>query len=111
MDRYMIVGLGNPGRKYAETRHNVGFMSIDALAKQHQIALDTSKFNAFFGEGTIEGKRVVLVKPQTYMNASGSAVRGLADFFKIPPEHILVIYDDLDTPLGTLRIRELGGAG
>ena len=110
MERYMIVGLGNPGKKYEKTRHNVGFMSVDELAKTHQIVLSTIKFNALFGEGTIANKRVLLVKPQTYMNNSGSAVRGLADFYQIPPERILIIVDDLDTPLGTLRIRAKGGA-
>lgn len=107
----MIVGLGNPGRKYAATRHNIGFMCVDQLAAQQQIAIDTNKFNGKYGEGQLAEKRVVLLKPQTYMNNSGSAVRGLADFFKIPPENLLIIYDDLDTPLGTLRIRAQGGAG
>ncbi len=111
MERFMIVGLGNPGAKYVRTRHNIGFMCVDALAEKFQMAIDTVKFQAKFGEGTIAGKRVVLVKPQTYMNASGAAIRGLSNFYKIPPEQILVIYDDLDTPLGTLRIRAKGGAG
>ena len=107
----MIVGLGNPGRKYATTRHNIGFMCIDYLAQEHQIPIDTSKFKAFFGTGLLFGHPVILAKPQTYMNASGSAVRGLADFFKVPPERIIVVFDDMDIPLGTLRIRAKGGAG
>lgn len=111
MERYMIVGLGNPGSKYAHTRHNIGFMCVDALAKKFSIVLDSVKFQAKFGEGIIAGKRVLLVKPQTYMNVSGVAVRGLSSFYKIEPAQILVIYDDLDTPLGTLRIRAKGGAG
>lgn len=111
MERFMIVGLGNPGKKYAYTRHNIGFMCVDALAARYEIAVDNVKFQAKFGEGTIVDRRVVLVKPQTYMNASGVAVRGLASFYKIPPEQILLIYDDLDTPVGTLRIRAGGGAG
>lgn len=110
MDRYLIAGLGNPGKKYATTRHNIGFMCVDALAQKHDIKIDNIKFNALFGEGTIEDKRVILVKPQTYMNVSGSAVRGIADFYQIPTERILIIVDDLDTPLGTLRIRAKGGA-
>lgn len=111
MERYMIVGLGNPGSKYAHTRHNIGFMCVDALAKKFSIVLDSVKFQAKFGEGIIAGKRVLLVKPQTYMNVSGVAVRGLSSFYKIEPAQILVIYDDLDMPLGTLRIRAKGGAG
>ena len=111
MERYMIVGLGNPGKKYAYTRHNAGFMCIDALASAYQIPVNTKKNQALIGEGVIEGRRVLLVKQQTYMNLSGEAVRPIADFYQIPPERILVIHDDLDTPLGTLRIRQQGGAG
>lgn len=110
MERYMIVGLGNPGRKYANTRHNIGFMCVDALAESYGLQFDTKKSKAVLADGTLEGKRVLLVKPQTYMNLSGEAVRAVADFYKIPPAHILVIMDDLDTPLGTLRIRAKGGA-
>lgn len=110
MERYMIVGLGNPGKQYAKTRHNVGFMSVDALAEAYQIAINTRKHKAAIGEGTIEGRRVLLVKPQTYMNLSGEAVRPLADFYKISPAQIMVICDDLDIPLGTLRIRAKGGS-
>lgn len=107
----MIVGLGNPGKKYRATRHNIGFMCVNTLAEKHNIEFDTTKFKARFGDGTIASQRVLVVKPQTYMNASGEAVRGLADFYKIDPANILLIYDDLDTPLGTLRIRPKGGAG
>lgn len=111
-DRYMIVGLGNPGRDYQYTRHNIGFMVADALASAHQLAFDTKtkRANAFTAEGMLEGRKVLVVKPQTYMNESGRSVRGLADFYKIDPAHILVIVDDMDTPLGTLRIRAKGGA-
>lgn len=111
MDRFLIVGLGNPGRKYATTRHNIGFMCVDELARQAGISFDTKKSKAVVAEGTIEGQRVLLAKPQTYMNDSGVAVRGIADFYKIEAEDILIVYDDLDTPLGTLRIRGQGGAG
>jgi peptidyl-tRNA hydrolase, PTH1 family len=108
----MIVGLGNPGQKYLYTRHNIGFMGVDGLAKAHGIPFDAKnkKSKAIIAEGSIEGKRVLLAKPQTYMNNSGESVRGLSDFYKIPPENILIILDDLDTPLGTLRIRAKGGA-
>ena len=106
----MIVGLGNPGKKYTETRHNIGFMCIDYLAEIYGIPIDTSKFKTFFGTGRLFGHPVVLVKPQTYMNLSGGAVRGLADFYKVPLERIIVIFDDMDIPLGTLRIRPKGGA-
>jgi PTH1 family peptidyl-tRNA hydrolase len=112
MRRYMIVGLGNPGKQYAQTRHNIGFMCVEELAKAHGLAFDlkNKKSQAFIADGLIDEKRVLLVKPQTYMNNSGVAVRGLADFYKIPVADILVILDDLDTPLGTLRIRAKGGA-
>lgn len=108
----MIVGLGNPGKQYEYTRHNIGFMCVDALAKTNDIRFDSKnkKSKALIAEGTIEGKRVLLVKPQTYMNLSGESVRGLADFYKIPTEQILVIVDDMDTDLGALRIRAKGGA-
>ncbi len=110
-DLYLIVGLGNPGREYAETRHNVGFMVIDAVAKQEGIALSRVKSKAIYGQGQLGKQKVILAKPQTYMNLSGQAVSGLARFFKIPNENILVIHDDMDIPLGTLRIRKDGGPG
>ncbi|MFP4322338.1 MAG: aminoacyl-tRNA hydrolase [Anaerolineales bacterium] len=110
MRRFMLVGLGNPGRKYADTRHNIGFMVLNEIANQEGLRFDTKRNQAVLADTTLEGQRVILVKPQTYMNNSGVAVRGLADFYKIPPEDIMVIVDDLDTPLGTLRIRPKGGA-
>jgi len=111
MKRYLVVGLGNPGQQYRYTRHNVGFMAVDYIASQHNISFDKQKKqNAFVGDGMIAEKRVMLVKPQTYMNNSGVAVRGLADYYDIPPERILIIVDDLDTDLGSLRIRAKGGA-
>ncbi|NJL95182.1 MAG: aminoacyl-tRNA hydrolase [Anaerolineae bacterium] len=111
MERYLLVGLGNPGAQYAKTRHNIGFMCLDALAAAHQITFDGKKFKARWGDGLLEGRRVLLLKPQTFMNLSGEAVRPAADFYQIPPERMLIIYDDLDTPLGTLRLRQKGGAG
>ncbi len=111
IERYLIVGLGNPGRQYVDTRHNIGFMVIDALAKAYDLKFDGNKSKAYFAEGTVANKRVIIAKPQTYMNESGFAVRGLMDFYKIPLTHLMVVSDDLDIPLGTLRIRPKGGAG
>ncbi|MBI5960137.1 MAG: aminoacyl-tRNA hydrolase [Chloroflexi bacterium] len=111
-ERYLIVGLGNPGKEYVDTRHNVGFRCADALVKAHGLSYAAKKqSHAKIADGIIAGKRVLIAKPQTFMNLSGSAVQGLAAFFKIPPSQIIVIFDDLDLPLGTLRIRAKGGAG
>ncbi len=111
-ERTLIVGLGNPGAEYAATRHNVGFRCVDALAAAHRLEwARRKKSKARVAEGRIAGRAVLLAKPQTYMNLSGSSVQGLAAFYKIPPERILVIFDDLDIPLGTLRIRPKGGSG
>lgn len=110
--RYLIAGLGNPGKEYENTRHNVGFRCVDALAQAHHIAFEPKKrSHAKLADGTIAGQRVLLAKPQTYMNLSGSAVQGLMAFYKIPPQRLLVIFDDLDLPFGTLRIRHKGGSG
>jgi PTH1 family peptidyl-tRNA hydrolase len=111
MDPYLIVGLGNPGKEYAKTRHNAGFMVIDAIAETTGIALSRVKSKAIIGDGKYNGSKVILVKPQTYMNLSGQAVSGLVGFYKVQHDHILVIHDDLDLPLGTLRIRPNGGPG
>ena len=110
-ERFLIVGLGNPGKKYAETRHNIGFMTVDELAKKHNLSFAGKQSKAQIAQGMIKGQKVVLAKPQTFMNESGQAVRGVADFFKIPVEQILVIYDDMDIDLGLLRIRPSGGSG
>lgn len=110
-DRYLIVGLGNPGREYEKTRHNVGFWVIDALARRHALTTPNKERKSITYDGGIGGKRVILAKPQTYMNLSGEAVRALMDFYKIPTERLLVIHDDLDLPLGTLRLRKDGSAG
>ena len=108
---YVIAGLGNPGRKYEKTRHNMGFLALDLLADKYGIKVDRLKFKALTGEGRIEGKKVLLVKPQTYMNLSGESVREVMNFYKEPIENLIVIYDDIDIPEGTLRIRPKGSAG
>ena len=108
---WLIVGLGNPGRKYADNRHNVGFHVVDRLAAAAGLSFDERRARAHLARGRIEGVGVALVKPQTYMNLSGEAVSAVARFFKVPLERTLVIFDDLDLPLGTLRLREQGGAG
>lgn len=108
---YLIVGLGNPGKKYENTRHNAGWFVLDELAQRHGLRFDKTEKKALTASGTIKNRKVVLVKPQTFMNLSGEAVRGLMDFYKVPREDILIIHDDLDTPLGTLRLRRNGGAG
>ncbi len=108
---WLVVGLGNPGPKYAGTRHNTGFRVMDALCKAHSVRCDRARFHALTGEAVLGGHRALLLKPQTYMNLSGDAVREAADFYKIPPERILVIFDDISLPVGTLRIRAKGSAG
>ena len=111
-DMYIIAGLGNPGKQYAQTRHNVGFDTIDILADKYNISVDTKKHKALCGKGMIEGQKVVLAKPQTFMNLSGESVRELVDFYKIDPEEeLLVIYDDISLEVGQLRIRRKGSAG
>ncbi len=110
-ERYLVVGLGNPGREFENTRHNIGFRCTEALVRAHNIPWEPKKKSkATIADGIIAGKRTMIAKPQTYMNLSGSAVQGLAAFYQIPPEHILVIFDDLDLPPGTLRIRSKGGS-
>ena len=108
---WLIVGLGNPGRKYRNNRHNVGFQVVDQLAASKGLSFDTRRNQALLAQGQIEGIRVTLVKPQTYMNRSGVAVAGVARFFKVPAKRVLLIFDDLDLPLGALRLRLSGGAG
>lgn len=108
---YLIVGLGNPEPEYSKTRHNMGFDVINNLSKRFGIDVRKEKFNALIGNGTIENEKVILVKPQTYMNSSGEAVRPLADFYKIDPENIIVIYDDIDIETGIMKIRKKGGPG
>lgn len=108
---FCIVGLGNPGRQYAETKHNVGFHVIDRLAEKYEIKVDKFKHKALVGDGTIRGRRVLLVKPQTFMNLSGESVREIVNFYKIPQERFLVIFDDTSLPCGSVRIREKGSHG
>lgn len=108
----LIVGLGNPGSKYEQTRHNVGFMAIDRLSKVWQIGLsENKKFQGHFGEGMSPYGKIRLLKPTTYMNNSGQAIRAVIDWYKIPPEAVMIIYDDMDLPVGRLRIRLTGSAG
>ena len=109
---YIIAGLGNPDRQYEGTRHNAGFDVIDRIADKYNIAVDTKKHRALIGKGVIEGRKVILAKPQTYMNLSGESIRSMADYYKIDPEHeLVVIYDDINLEPGQLRIREKGSAG
>lgn len=108
---YYIVGLGNPGLQYENTRHNVGFMTIDYLAKKYDIDVRKSKFKSLYGQGEISGHKVMLIKPQTYMNNSGEAVREIRNFYKFDIEKLIVIYDDIDIDFGTIRIRKKGSAG
>ena len=108
---YLIVGLGNPGMQYENTRHNAGFLSVDALCEDLKINLQKHKFDAIFGDAEISGKRVIIAKPQTYMNNSGTAVAALSRFYKIPADKIIVIFDDISLPVGNIRIRRKGSAG
>lgn len=108
---YLIVGLGNPGLCYKKTRHNAGFQALDALAEKLDVRIRTKGFSALYGEGHIGSERVILCKPQTYMNLSGDAVQSLLHFYKLEPERLIVLYDDIDLPLGSMRIRANGSAG
>jgi PTH1 family peptidyl-tRNA hydrolase len=107
----LVVGLGNPGPEYEWTPHNLGFLAVDRLAQRHSIRLSRYECRALVGQGRIGGKTVMLAKPQTFMNLSGQSVKGLLDKLEIGPEQLLVIYDDLDLPWLTLRIRPKGSAG
>ena len=107
---YLIVGLGNPGPRYAATRHNIGFMVVDEAAKRHNLRFSGKQGNAEIAKGEIAGQKVILAKPQTFMNNSGMAVRALASYYKVPNERLLIIYDEIALPLGTIRIREKGSS-
>jgi len=107
----LIVGLGNPGTRYAHSRHNVGFMVADRFTRAHALAFARKRFSARLAEGNIGGARVAIAKPQTYMNLSGEAVGKLVAFYKIAPHDLFVVYDDLDLPLGKMRLRSKGSAG
>ena len=108
---HIVVGLGNPGAKYANTRHNAGFMALDHISTKLGARVDRAKFEALVGEVNIAGKRVLLMKPQTFMNLSGNAVSEAAKFYKIPTENIIVISDDVNLDVGRLRVRGSGSAG
>lgn len=110
-EMYLIVGLGNPGARYANTRHNVGFRVVEKLAEKHGLTFDKTEHHAHTASGTILGKRVLLAKPMTYMNLSGEAVQPLVSFYKIPLDRVLIVGDDIDLPLGTLRLRKSGSSG
>ncbi|NOZ22826.1 MAG: aminoacyl-tRNA hydrolase [Planctomycetes bacterium] len=107
----IIAGLGNPGREYENTRHNVGFRTVDEVSRRHSLPCGQKKFKSLFGSGVIEGERCVLLKPQTYMNLSGEAIRAAVDFFDVPLEEILVVCDDFHLSLGKLRMRRGGSSG
>ncbi len=108
---YLIAGLGNPGEQYAFTRHNAGFLALDEIAERAGIRVKSLKFKSLYGTGQIAGKKVVLLKPQTFMNASGEALRDAAQFYKIPMEKVIVLYDDISLDVGRLRIRRKGSDG
>ena len=108
---FIVVGLGNPGKDYDKTRHNVGFDVIDLLAERNNIKLNKIKYKSVYGEGNIGGEKVLLVKPQTYMNNSGITVRDIYNFYKLPIENIIVVVDDIDIDFSQVRIRKKGSAG
>ncbi|MBQ3321225.1 MAG: aminoacyl-tRNA hydrolase [Firmicutes bacterium] len=108
---YVIAGLGNPGRQYEKTRHNMGFLVVDEFAAAHGIDVRRIKHKALIGEGRIAGEKILLVKPQTYMNLSGESLREVMAYYDVPMENLIVVYDDMDLETGTLRIRKKGSSG
>lgn len=108
---YIIAGLGNIGRKYEKTRHNTGFMCIDAFAQKHGIGMQKSMLKGAYGIGCISGEKIVVVKPETYMNLSGECLSAFVNYFKVEPENLIVVYDDVDFPVGSVKIRKSGSAG
>lgn len=110
-ESWLIVGLGNPGREYEKTRHNCGFRALDLLAQQLSCKVDKLKFQGLYGQANVEGRRIYLLKPQTYMNLSGRSVVQLSAYFHIPPQQIIVLFDDISLEPGRLRIRPDGSAG
>ncbi len=108
---FIVAGLGNPGIAYQKSRHNAGYQALDALACKLSVRVTKHGFSGVYGEGVRNGERIVLIKPETFMNLSGDCVRRVTDYFKCPPERLLVIYDDIELPVGSLRIRASGGAG
>ena len=111
VDTYVIIGLGNPGKDYENTRHNMGYRAIDVLSYDAGIEIKRRKFHSLIGQGRIAGKKAVLVKPETYMNRSGIAARESAMWYDVPSQNVIVIYDDIDLPVGAIRIRKSGGPG
>lgn len=110
-EKFLIVGLGNPGREYRNTRHSIGFMAADRLADVHGMQSSRVEQKAIVGKARIDGRSIIIAKPQTFMNKSGESVGALCNYYKIPNENVLIIYDELDIPFGTIRLRKKGGAG
>ncbi|MCI8291074.1 MAG: aminoacyl-tRNA hydrolase [Clostridia bacterium] len=108
---YLIVGLGNPEKDYSNTRHNMGFDVINRISEKYDIDVNKSKFKGLYGSGVINGEKIILLKPQTFMNLSGESVKEIMDYYKISLENLLVVYDDMDLEPGTIRIRKSGGPG
>ena len=108
---YLIVGLGNPEEEYANTRHNIGFDVINEIAKRNNIIINKKKYISLYGQGVIGGEKIILLKPQTYMNLSGISVRDFKNFFKIEDNKVIIIHDDIDIDIGRFKIRKTGGAG
>lgn len=111
MDKFLIAGLGNPGIRYRKTRHNMGFMAIDYVSEKFSVKVKKLRCRALTGEFNMDGAKIILAKPQTYMNASGESIRDLLEYYKLSPENLVIIYDDMDIPLGKVRIRKKGGSG
>lgn len=110
-DLFLVIGLGNPGSRYDNTKHNVGFETVDLLADKYNIKISKLKHKALYGDGFIENKKVVLAKPQTFMNLSGESVREMIEWYKIPSQNIIIVYDDIDLQLGKIRVRPKGSSG
>ncbi len=108
---WVLAGLGNPGKGYAGNRHNIGFMAIDRLAEAHRFPVFTQRFKGLLSAGEIGGERIILFKPQTFMNLSGEGIGELVRFYRVPPEQLVVFHDELDLPLGKLRVKQGGGNG
>ena len=108
---FLIVGLGNPEEEYGNTRHNMGFDTVNKLAKQYDIEINKNKFKGLYGMGNIEGEKVIILKPQTYMNLSGESIKEAIDFYKIEDKNLIIVYDDIDIKPGTIKLRKTGGPG
>lgn len=108
---YLIIGLGNPESDYSNTRHNMGFNTINKLAEEYKINVNKNKFKGLYGSGIIEGEKVILLKPQTFMNLSGESIKEVVDFYKIDLDNLIVIYDDIDIEPGKIKIKKFGGPG